>query len=249
VSKTYEALRRAEKARVFTTSDTRGPRSTPDIEWNLDPAREVEYQRIRVWLTGSASRGRAVKTVMVVSCHSGTGTTTTAALLAATLTEGSRLRVLIVDSNFRTPALGRVFNVRSGDGLSNVVEEGLPLETGMRATERSNLSVLPTGRIARFPGEVFEGDAIDQTIGILKEQFDFVIFDAAPVLEFPDAYALAPKVDAVILVVGAERTSVDDAQRAKRAIEEAGGHVVGVILNRQRDYTPRLLKRLFGRLT
>lgn len=246
MSKTYEALRRAERARG--TAGVRPPRPAPEIDWDLDPFREVEYQRVRVWLTGSASRGRAIKTLMVVSCHSGTGTTTTAALLGTTLTEGNKLRVVIVDSNFRTPALGRVFNVRSGDGLSNVVAEGLPIETGMRATERRNLSVLPTGHIARFPAEVFEGVAIDHTIAALRERFDFVIFDAAPVLEFPDAHALAPKVDGTVLVVGAERTSVDDARRAKRALEDAGGHVLGVILNRQRDYTPRLLRRFLGRL-
>ena len=249
MSRTYEALLRAERAHGAVVTEGRVPRSAPDIDWDLDPSREVEYQRVRVWLTGSASRGRAIKTVLVVSCHSGTGTTTTAALLGATLTEGNKLRVVIVDGNFRTPALGRVFNVRSGNGLSDVVEEGLPLETGMRATDRRNLSVLPTGRISRCPTEVFEGGAIDHTIAALRARFDFVIFDGAPVLEFPDAYALAPKVDGVILVVGAERTSVDDAQRAKRALEEAGGTVLGVIVNRQRDYTPRLLKRLFGRLT
>jgi capsular exopolysaccharide synthesis family protein len=247
MSRTYEALKRAGNARgAGPDGPGLGRTAGPAIEWQVDPSRDVEYQRVRVWLTGAAARGHVIKTVLVAGCHSRTGATTTASLLAATLSEGKRLRVLLVDANFRTPALGSVFNVRSGDGLADVLDEGLPLERGLRSTERTNLSILPSGHVSRVPAEVFEGDAVDRFIAGLQDLFDFVIIDGAPILDFPDAHALAPKVDGLILVVEAEKTAVDDAQRAKAAVEQAGGRLLGVILNRQREYIPRRLRRLLG---
>jgi protein-tyrosine kinase len=247
MSRTYEALRRAANGRrAPAVTPPAAADAVPRIDWTVDAPRDVEYQRLRVWLTGTAARGQAVKTVLVVGCHSGAGATTTSALLAQTLSEGKRLSVLVIDANFRTPAMGAVFDVRGGDGLGDVLDEGLPLDRGMRATQRSNLSVLPSGRVSRVPAEVFEGVAIDEFLADVKRRFDFVIIDGAPVLDFPDAHALAPKVDGLILVVEADKTPVDDAQRAKRVVEEAGGRLLGVVLNRQRDHTPRLLRRVLG---
>ena len=69
----------------------------------------VEYEKIGVWLTNPMSRGQRLQTVMVVSPHSGTGSTTTAALLAQSLAKVKKRRILIIDSNFRTPSLNMVF--------------------------------------------------------------------------------------------------------------------------------------------
>lgn len=250
MSRTYQALEGAEGkgSAQRAPSGARAPlgeNAAPEIRWDLARPARLEYQKVRVWLTNAVSRGQQVQAVMVVSCRASTGSTTTAALLATTLALGKRLRVLIVDGNLRTPTLNRVFNVAENGGFTDVVSEGVPAETRIHATSHPNLSVLTTGQISIWPAEVFEGKAIDDLIVRLKRQFDFIIFDTAPLLEFPDAYALAPKVDAVILVVGAERTSIRDAQEARRRLELAGGRVVGVVLNRDRDYVPRFLRRLF----
>ena len=182
---------------------------------------------------------------MVVAPRSGTGNTTTAALLAETLANVKKRRVLIIDSNFRTPALNMVFQVKNDGGFIEVASDDFPCEAHIQATNRPNLFVLTSGQISISPAEVFEGDAIDRLITKLKEKFDFIVFDAAPVMEFPDSFALASKVDSVILVARSENTSIEDAQRAKLSIEQAGGRILGVVLNRQKDYTPSFLKRFF----
>jgi capsular exopolysaccharide synthesis family protein len=183
---------------------------------------------------------------MIVAAHSGTGSTTTAALLAETLAKVKKRRVLIIDSNFRTPALNMVFEVKNNGGFTEVVSDAVPLEAHIQPTNRENLFVLTSGQISISPAEVFESELIDQLIAQLKEKFDFIIFDAAPVVEFPDAFAIAPKVDSIILVAQSEKTSIDDAQRAKLNLEQAGGRILGVVLNRQKDYTPAFLRKFFG---
>jgi capsular exopolysaccharide synthesis family protein len=122
----------------------------------------------------------------------------------------------------------------------------MPFEARIQSTNRENLFVLTSGQISFNPTEVFEGEAIDQLISWLKEKFEFIIFDSAPACEFPDCYALAPKVDSIVLVTQAEETSIQDAQRAKWNLEQAGGRILGVVLNRERDYTPAFLRKFLS---
>ena len=228
MSKIYEALR-------------------TQVEVNRSKPTPVgEYQKIRMWLTAPTPGNQRMQTVMVAACHAGTGSTTTASMLAATLAAGKKSRVLIIDGNFRTPSLNRVFKVKNNGGLTETVSAGTPFEIHIQPTDRHNLFVLTTGSLSFVPSEVYEGEAIDQLIFHLKQKFDFIIFDAAPLLEFPDAYALAPRVDCVILVIGSENTPIEGAQRAKRDLERVGGNILGVVLNRQKDYTPALVKRFLG---
>jgi protein-tyrosine kinase len=254
MSRTHDALKKAEaeKEKLFGSSSKPSSkdspvngRKAPKIHWDTNGS-AVEYERIGVWLTNPMSRGQRLQTVMVVSPHSGTGSTTTAALLAETLAKAKKRRVLIIDSNFRTPALNMVFHVRNNGGFTEVVSDAVALEAHIQATNHENLFVLTCGRVSNSPVEVFEGALIDQLIAQLKEKFDFIIFDAAPVIEFPDAFALAPKVDSIILVAQSEKTSVEDAQRAKLSLEHAGGRILGVVLNRQKNYTPSFLRRFLS---
>jgi capsular exopolysaccharide synthesis family protein len=249
MSRFYEALRKVEsetRSAALAVGAAENGHAAPDLGWDLPRGGHIEYQKLRVWLTNAAARGDAVQTMMVVSCHGSTGSTTTTALLAATLAEGQRLRVLVVDGNFRTPAVELVFNLSRRTGFKEVIFDGVPLDVGIQRTSRPNLSVMTTGKAMLCAPHIFEGRAIEDVIGRLKEQFDFIIFDAAPVLEFPDAYGLAPKVDGILLVVAAEHTSIGDAQIARRNLEMAGGRLIGAVLNRQRDYVPRILKRIQG---
>jgi capsular exopolysaccharide synthesis family protein len=203
----------------------------------------LEYEKISAWLSNPAVAGRRLQTVMIVAPHAGTGNTTTAALLAETLANVKKRRVLIIDSNFRTPGLNMVFKVKNDGGFIEAASDGVPFETHIQPTNRPNLFVLTSGNISLSPAEVFEGAAIDQLISKLREKFDFVLFDAAPVVDFPDSLALASKVDSIILVTQSEKTSIEAARRAKMNLEQAGGRILGVVLNRERDYTPSFLKR------
>jgi protein-tyrosine kinase len=253
MSKTYEALKKAEaekKQGQYSSSDN-AARENPgmlDLPLDVGASALLGYQKIRTWLTNPVVRGQGMQSVMVVACHSGTGNTTTAALLAATLAQGkkSQSRVLIIDGNFRTPSLNFVFNVSNNGGFSETVSNGMLFDVNIQPTNRPNLFVLTSGQISLVPSELFEGESIDHLIVQLKQKFNFVIFDAAPALEFPDAYALAPKVDGIILVVESEKTLIADAQRAKRDLERAGGRILGVVLNRYKDYTPASLRKFFS---
>jgi capsular exopolysaccharide synthesis family protein len=203
----------------------------------------LEYERIGIWLR-NPTLGRRVQAVMVVACRSGSGSTTTTALLGTTLAEKRGSRVLIIDSNFRTPGLNLAFQIDGEEtGLESSID-ALPLESRIRRTNRENLYVLANDHLSAGVPGILEDQGIDDLLAELKDRFDFILIDAAPALDFPDAYALAPKVDGVILVAESDETPIAEAQRARIDLERAGGRMLGVVLNRSRDYIPRFVRRL-----
>jgi len=251
MSKTFEALRKAEAERNGTASgngngngasaDVKPPKPRPPVS----PA-HLEYEKIRVWLKTPNRERPRIQSVMVLACHSGSGATTTAALLATTLAEGRNSRVLLIDTNFRTPSQNLFFRVENEPGMEPFDVSDLPFDPRIQRTNHANLFVLTCSQLPGCPLEVFEGDEILDLITAMKRRFDFIVFDAPPALDYPDAYALAPKVDGIILVTEAERTLIEDAQRARRDLERAGGNCLGVVLNRQTNPLPRFLHRFFA---
>jgi capsular exopolysaccharide synthesis family protein len=247
VSRFYEALKKVERGRPPTVNVTPigGPR-TPQVAWEFDDNICQEYERIQVWLTNHSLPDHPLQTVMVASCQKGNGATTTAVGLALTLARRLSTRVLIVDANLRTPCLDQLFAVREQGGFSDLIGNGSRTDY-VRATKRPNLFVLTAGRLPRSPLDAFSPAGLTPLLGQLKTRFDYIVFDAPPLSDFPDAHALAPHVDAVMLVVEADRTLVDDARRVLRELDRGGIRTAGVVLNRQRDYTPRLIRQILAR--
>jgi capsular exopolysaccharide synthesis family protein len=247
MSKTYRALQRAEAERMNgrTTPPPRAPADRDRVRgaapWNGHPHHD-QYQNIRAWIMNRGAGGERIRSLMLVAPHTASGTTTTAAMLASTLAEGKRTRVLLVDANLRGGRLGSLFDVPATGGFAEVLAEGAAFEARVRATAQPQLMLLPNGAGAH-PADVFEAAALEAFVDQVCEKFDVVVFDVAPVLDFPDASLLAPHVDAIALVIEADRTSTEAAVRACQALEAAGGRVVGVILTGAHDYTPGWLQR------
>ena len=245
MSRTYEALQKAERSRLRARPDVEESPGTNGNGAGRGRPGQLEYEKIRVWLRHPAANGDRVQAVMIVSCHSGSGSTTTAALLGTTLAEGKHSQVLIIDSNFRTPGLNLLFKVQNEQGLSQITTEGLPFEAQIQPTDRKNLFVLSAG-MNPSPLDVFDGEAMEHFVEEMKRRFDFILFDAAPALDFPDAYALAARVDGIILVAEPERTLIQEAQQMKRDLERAGGRILGVVMNRHQDFLPLAVRRRIG---
>lgn len=248
MSRIYDALKKAERRPAASSVvPPLDGRAAVNGGRDVDGDTRLEYERIQMWLTNRSPDTPSTQAVMIASCRRGHGATTTAAGVAATLAQRPTVRVLIVDANLRTPGLAQLFGAPNRMGFSELLDSSNGDGEYIQPTTRANLFVLTTGQTSGAPPGMFSPAALGRLVAHLKSRFDFVVFDASPLLDFPDCYALVPHVDAVVLVVEADRTLVDDARRAMRELERSGVRAAGVVLNRQRDYTPRLLRRTLFR--
>jgi len=246
MSKTYEALKRAEalRAKKRTTDGDQGPAAATE-EHHLPVGGSDDYYELRRRLIGAAV-GDTVKTILIVSPLHGEGASSVACLLARAMSERSRSSTLLVDLNLRTPSLWRLMQAKGRDGFTSVIAETRALDDVMQDTDSETLHVVTAGNGYVDPIDVIDNRRTLEIVSDLGKHADVVFIDCAPITLYPDARALAPIVDGVILVVEADVTPVSVASRAVELIRDTGANILGVVLNKRRDYIPDRLLQLIG---
>jgi protein-tyrosine kinase len=239
MGKTYEALERAEEDYQELKS-TAGPTQRPPrspVQKTVSGQNGKEcYQSLKINLLARYP-DKTIKTLIFCGTAHGDGSTTTATNFAATLARDCKLKVLLVDANLRTPRLNDLFGIDCAPGLSDFIGNGDSPVPMIRAG-RDNLYILPCGSHRSGPIGLFEAERFDRFLTETREKFDFVILDAPPVPIFAESRVICPKVDGVILVVGAGKTRRQVAMRAKKELEEAGGRVLGIVINKRKYPIP-----------
>jgi capsular exopolysaccharide synthesis family protein len=216
------------------------------IDFDLDPFMEEQYQKLRRRLAATPKQ-QTVKVVMVAATTHGEGATTTSAILATTLARSGHSKILLIDANLRTPALDGVFNedTQHAEGLSDVVCADVAVESAIYQTNFPNLFLLPVGKSHSSPSYLFDGDPIAKLLNDLRERFDFIIIDGAPLDGYSESFFLASKVDGVILVVESERTKKQVVKKIKKELEWGPVNLLGIVLNKKKNYLPPFLDRFF----
>ena len=77
----------------------------------------------------------------------------------------------------------------------------------------------------------------------LRREYRYILIDCPSLREAEHAVVLAPLVDGVVLVVEANRTQKEQFLYADRAIENAGGRILGHVLNKRTYVIPDWLHR------
>ncbi len=212
------------------------------------------YRSLKVNLQ-FACMDQKVNSLAFASAGLGEGKTTTVINLAITIAQDGR-RVLVVDADFRKPAVNTRLGLKREPGLSEilvgnakwqkVVQTAPDLMLGklgfdqiLSAPGVDNLSVITSGHLPENPSVFFNSQRIVDLIAEMEENYDLVIFDCPPILPVADAVLIGPKVDGVVLVYQVGRIGRTPLQRAKALLENAQAHIIGVVLsNVSAEFSP-----------
>ncbi len=225
--------------RVWPTAFLRVFRRTacpsPELLIGSDAASHLseDYRRIRTSVMLSSSRPARLK-LLITSSVPGEGKTTTAVNVAVSLVQ-TGARVLLVDSDLRCPRLHKVFNIDISKGLGTVLSGSIsPLEASSLVArhEATGIHVLASGPPSGSSAELLGSDKIGRLLEAFQSQFDYVILDAPAVESCVDALILAPHVDGVVMVVLSGKSSRQVVLRSLQALDDSGGKLLGVVLNR-----------------
>lgn len=179
---------------------------------------------------------KELKTILVTSTMPGEGKTWVSSNLAITFAQSGK-RVCLVDADMRKGRLANLFQLDVMPGLSNYLsgidaEEDEDISKYIKPTEEENLFVITAGNVPPNPAELLQGENTTKMIERLKEIFDVIILDGTPGVLVTDAIILSRIVDTTILVASHGSTKKDNLEKVKRAIENVGGKIAGVVLNK-----------------
>ena len=150
-------------------------------------------------------------TIQFTSSTSGEGKTFCAANLAMSFALLGK-KVILCGLDIRKPALGRLFGVSDRSmGITALLTTGvLTEEDVMRQVQPSdineNLDLLLAGPVPPNPTELLARDNFMKTMDILKERYDYVILDTAPVGLVTDTLLIARAADITVFVTRADYT-------------------------------------------
>ncbi|WFR68138.1 CpsD/CapB family tyrosine-protein kinase [Curtobacterium flaccumfaciens] len=115
-------------------------------------------------------------------------------------------------------------------GLTDVLIGRASLEDVAHPWGRGNMVVLPSGAIPPNPSELLGSLAMQDLIAVLEQQFDYVLFDAPPLLPVTDAAILAKKASGAILAVAAGKTHKGQLAAAVASLENVGAPIAGFVI-------------------
>jgi Mrp family chromosome partitioning ATPase len=158
------------------------------------------------------------------------GTTTVLLNAAITFARQGRLRVCVVDANFRRPALARRLGLPDAPGLHELLSGTATLAEVLQETGQPNLFALATGDggAARTPS-----DSLRHVLRQLRERFDLVLVDGPCWDGRPELVALGSACDVVYLVLPEAEAGTPDTEAWVRTLPQEGARLRGCIVTQR----------------
>jgi capsular exopolysaccharide synthesis family protein len=201
---------------------------------NPDLVQEYAGLRSRLHL----SRRPGLRSILVTSAQPREGKTTVVVNLGlASMLSGAR--AVLLDADMRRPGVHRRLEIPNTVGLKDLLTGTAhepdviqTLKTGSDLALERVLAVITAGQHGARLAEALGSDTLKATLNYLTTSYDLLLIDSPPVLAAPDALSLAPAVDGVVVVVHTGMVAEADLKLTKARLEEAGGTVLGVVMNR-----------------
>ena len=186
-----------------------------------------------------ANTKRGLHSLLITSTSPSEGKSWVSANLAVAFAQAGK-KVILVDCDMRKGRQFSIFNVSPTPGLSNYLsginsngEESSPnILSYLKETEVDNLYLITAGNIPPNPSELLVSEQMIQAVEELKNICDLVIFDGTPSNLVTDAVIVSRYVDTTLIVSAYKTTKMDDLEKVKRDIENVGGKIAGVVINK-----------------
>jgi capsular exopolysaccharide synthesis family protein len=197
-----------------------------------------QYNKLAISMISEKS-DRPLKKILIASTHRNEGRTCVALNLAGALAR-ARQRVLVIDADLQNPSLLSCLGIEAEHGLADVVRQNLLPGQATLKVNPGDFQILPTREAVDNPTELLTSPRFHEVLEMLESEYDFILFDSAPLLRVNDANLLVRLTDAIVFVIRAGKTSSLQLGKAVRSFTQ--NHIFGVVLNRTEAWADGLAK-------
>jgi len=168
--------------------------------------------------------------LMVTSSSLSEGKSNTITNLAIVLAQTGK-KIVLVDSDLRRSVLYKAFNQEKTPGLSELLLGEAKLKDCLRPTDQEGLMLIAAGDQPPNPSELLGSNKMISLVNNLHKKFDFVLFDAPPVLAVTDPLILGGITDGTLFIITAANTDRKAAKRALQILKQTNPHIIGIVFN------------------
>ena len=170
------------------------------------------------------------KVILVTSSIAGEGKSTFSVNLATTYAQSGK-KTLLIDTDLRRGLLRMRLNIPRSKGLSELLA-GVEAEPTIHAINGiPNLYLLATGTPPPNPTDLLSSASMREWIDRLRNSYDCIILDSAPVLPVTDSVALNSDVDVTVILGRSNYTEKVQVRRAFQILSRNSNHFIGLVLN------------------
>ena len=168
------------------------------------------------------------KSILITSPGEGEGKTTISSNIAASFAKAG-FKTIIVDADLRIPMQHKIFDFPNETGLSNYLNGECNYKDIIKSTQIENLDVITAGLIPPNAAELLSSKKMPELLKLLKETYNIIICDSAPINVVADTQIISPLVDGTLIVVSAGTTRKGEFKKALESLEYS--NIIGVVLN------------------
>ena len=178
-----------------------------------------------------ASVDSDLRTLLVTSSLPSEGKSFISANLAISFAQAGK-RTLLIDCDLRKGRQHKMFKVSGRKGLSNLLINDISdYPKYIVQSKIDNLYLLPRGVYPPNPSELLNSKKNQHLLTLLKQHFDIIILDGAPITGLSDSLILSSMVDKVLLVTSVNHTPKTEILNTKRDLENVGANIAGAVAN------------------
>ncbi len=172
--------------------------------------------------------------IAITSATPNCGKTTIACNLITGLGRQPETRGMLFDMDFRRPSVSKMFGASPTASFEDVLTDRVPFaDQALRQSENTIVSM--TTRPVADPSKLINRSRTAEILDEIQSVYrpDIMLFDLPPVLVSDETRAFLKLVDAVVIVVGAETSTVSQIDEVEREVAQYT-NVAGVVLNKCR---------------
>ena len=172
------------------------------------------------------------QTILLTGTKNGEGTTYITNNLAIQFAK-LYSNILVIDTDIKNKTLTNIMTEKESEGLTELIQKNNITDTEklIQKTKMENISVLPAGKM-NVGEETFLTETISNIIEDVKKKYDIILIDSASINENVLPIRLASLADASIIVAESGKTKTENILKAKKEIENVGGKIAGIVLNK-----------------
>lgn len=169
------------------------------------------------------------KSLAIVSVNADDGASLFAANLAIVFSQLGE-QTLLIDANLRTPRQQELFDLKSRQGLSDMLAGRADRSAVAKIDSFVALSVLTSGTRPPNPQEMLSRNSFGQVSAMLEADYDAVLYDVAALEQGADAFAVAARTGGALLLARKNKTELAALRDISQQLTASGTTVVGSVL-------------------
>lgn len=177
--------------------------------------------------------------ILITSCLEKEGKSYVSANLATSYANIGK-KVILIDADLKNGRQSKIFNIPNDVGLSNFlsnldvtgVEINERINYFIKETAIKNLNVITSGSVPPNSSELLTTSKLPEMLKDLGVFYDVIILDGTTILNEVDSLILSRYSTSTIIVSVSKKTRKDDLWKTKKDIQNVGGRIIGVVLNK-----------------